>query len=94
MYTYHIPAMHMFAWVIISLSSYAWVYGVISFTVENYLTLVGQAIVLVIELRVRKNEVGRYDNLDRLARAIVITITSIYDFSCMFILICGDRVTL
>jgi signal transduction histidine kinase len=59
MYTHYIPGMHMFAWVIIGVTSAAWVLGLISFEVENYCTLIGQVIFLVIELRIRKNEVGR-----------------------------------
>lgn len=58
-YTHYIPGIHMFAWVIIVVTEAAWTLGLISFEVENYCALLGQVIVLVTELRIRKNEVGR-----------------------------------
>jgi hypothetical protein len=59
MYTHLIPAMHMFAYVIISVGGLLRITRIISFVLFNTISLIGQTIVLVIELRIRKNEIAR-----------------------------------
>jgi heme/copper-type cytochrome/quinol oxidase subunit 2 len=58
-YTHYIPALHMIAYIILSFTGFASVVGPSSLEVYNYLSLLGQIMVLVIELRIRKNEVAR-----------------------------------
>jgi hypothetical protein len=59
MYTNLIPALHMFAYVIISVGGLLRIADTISFETFSTTSLIGQTIVLVIELRIRKNEVAR-----------------------------------
>jgi hypothetical protein len=59
MYTHLIPAMHMFAYVILGVSGLLRTTTIISFETFSTLSLFGQTIVLVIELRIRKNEIAR-----------------------------------
>jgi hypothetical protein len=58
-YTHYIPALHMSAYIILSVCGFAAVVSPISWESYNYTSLVGQIMVLVIELRIRKYEVAR-----------------------------------
>jgi hypothetical protein len=59
MYTHLIPAMHMCAYVIMGVARLLRISGIINFKVFAICQLFGQTIVLVIELRIRKNEIAR-----------------------------------
>jgi hypothetical protein len=59
MYTHLIPAMHMFAYVIMGVGGLLRITGIINFEVFATILLFGQTIVLIIELRIRKNEIAR-----------------------------------
>lgn len=58
-YTHYIPALHMIAYIIVSLTGFASVVDSSSLEEFNYLSLLGQIMVLIIELRIRKNEVAK-----------------------------------
>jgi hypothetical protein len=59
MYTHIIPALHMFSYVIISVGGLLRMTDTISFENFSNISLGGQTIVLIIELRIRKNEIAR-----------------------------------
>jgi hypothetical protein len=59
MYTHLIPAMHMFAYVVISVGGLLKISDTICFEIFSTLSLIGQTMVLIIELRIRKNETAR-----------------------------------
>jgi hypothetical protein len=59
MYTHLIPAMYMFAYVIMGVGGLLRITGIIKLKVFFIIQLFGQTIVLVIELRIRKKEIAR-----------------------------------
>jgi hypothetical protein len=80
MYTHLIPAMHMFAYVIMGVGGLLRI-GIISFEVFAICQLFGQTIVLVIELRIRKNEIAR-----GLVRFLMLLVYFISVFSLVYII--------
>jgi hypothetical protein len=80
MYTHLIPAMHMFAYVIMGVGGLLRFLGIINFEVFATILLFGQTIVLVIELRIRKNEIAR-----GLVKSLMLLIYFISAFSWVYI---------
>jgi hypothetical protein len=81
MYTHLIPAMHMFSYVIMNVGGLLRITKLINFEAFVISQLSGQTIVLVIELRIRKNEIAR-----GLVKFLILLIYFISAFSLVHII--------
>ena len=64
LYSNYIPALHMLSLFVMGMANVYWKYArqsdeTESLKIRNYITLGAQIMVLVIELRIRKNEIAR-----------------------------------